>query len=498
MREFTEKEKEIIASMFYGGENIEAIRKELRCRDSLLRNYLNNNGFSRSINRTGANLIDLTGCKFGKLTVLHKDESKSSKNAYWVCLCECGTTKSILSKSLRDGNVISCGCKRTKKIERQKEHTINKYLGQSFGNWKVMSLDRIQNKYIKYYWCKCSCGTIKSVEIGSLTQGKSKSCGCMPKNFPTNRKSRPRLSFEDIKMQISLVSENHVLLDVRRDKGYIEVYVKCPDPDHNPYWTSYSVFRDATSKRLGCQLCFGKVAKKVYSRYTSLEVEKILDERDMEFIEKPTTEWFSGYIDYRCKICGHISRARPIHLLNGRGCKNCLGFLRKTTEEFKRFVSHTDGEYEVLGQYTSANTPILMKHKVCGHEYMVRPLNFQNGKRCPRCIFSRGEDAIETWLSNNNINHTSQQEFEDCKDKRKLRFDFYLPTHNICIEYQGRQHYEEIEYFGGVKALKSLQKRDRIKKEYCKLNSIYLIEIPYWDFQNIQGILEEVIQNKKR
>lgn len=51
--------------------------------------------------------VDLTGRKIGKLTVLCRDAARED---YWVCACECGGRKSIVTKSLRDGITQSCGC----------------------------------------------------------------------------------------------------------------------------------------------------------------------------------------------------------------------------------------------------------------------------------------------------------------------------------------------------------------------------------------------------
>ena len=69
--------------------------------------------------------------------------------------------------------------------------------------------------------------------------------------------------------------------------------------------------------------------------------------------------------------------------------------------------------------------------------------------------------------------------FKQCKNKRQLPFDFYLPDYNICIEFDGRQHYKSIEYFGGEKHLEYVQYNDKIKTEYCLNNNINLIRIKY-------------------
>lgn len=55
-------------------------------------------------------LIDLTGCKFGLLTVLRRSDKKVKGDVIWVCLCECGNTVEVSGHSLRRGSALSCGC----------------------------------------------------------------------------------------------------------------------------------------------------------------------------------------------------------------------------------------------------------------------------------------------------------------------------------------------------------------------------------------------------
>ena len=79
-------------------------------------------------------LIDLTGNKYGRLTVLHKDtERKTNSGSYWVCQCNCGKIKSIKSSSLRRGEIESCGCLRNERTYEANEHNRDHLEGQKFG-----------------------------------------------------------------------------------------------------------------------------------------------------------------------------------------------------------------------------------------------------------------------------------------------------------------------------------------------------------------------------
>jgi len=108
------------------------------------------------------------------------------------------------------------------------------------------------------------------------------------------------------------------------------------------------------------------------------------------------------------------------------------------------------------------------------------PDNHINKKTgCPICNESKGEKEIRIILNNLNIKYIKQKTFNNCKNKRKLPFDFYLTDYNLCIEFDGIQHFKSIEYFGGEKVLKETQKRDLIKNNYCKENNIKLLRIKY-------------------
>lgn len=73
-------------------------------------------------------------------------------------------------------------------------------------------------------------------------------------------------------------------------------------------------------------------------------------------------------------------------------------------------------------------------------------------------------------------------------------YDFYIPSFNLLIEYQGEQHYQHIKFDKtieyGKRRLKNQQMNDSIKREYAKKHNIELLEIHYWDFDNIEQILE--------
>jgi very-short-patch-repair endonuclease len=107
---------------------------------------------------------------------------------------------------------------------------------------------------------------------------------------------------------------------------------------------------------------------------------------------------------------------------------------------------------------------------------------------------SIGENRIYNYLKYNNIDFEGQKRFDDCRGKRNtLPFDFYIPHKNMCIEFDGAQHFRAIEKWGGMDNLKTVKRNDGIKTRYCKRNGIKLVRIPYWDMNKIDEILKRIL-----
>ena len=154
--------------------------------------------------------------------------------------------------------------------------------------------------------------------------------------------------------------------------------------------------------------------------------------------------------------------------------------INRNASAFYNYVSNTTkGEYTVLGKYTGVTNKIKVKHNKCGYVYEITPSYFRCGNRCPQCNQSQGEEMIRHILDRYKIKYVPQKKFSDLKDVRQLSYDFYIPSQNILIEYQGRQHYQSIDYFGGEDRFKNQQKHDQMKLDYAKNKGYKLITIPY-------------------
>lgn len=144
---------------------------------------------------------------------------------------------------------------------------------------------------------------------------------------------------------------------------------------------------------------------------------------------------------------------------------------------------------------------IKCKCNICKTTWIAMLWNLKKGTGCPKCKQSHGEEKVENWLKENNVSYLREYRFSDCKYKRFLPFDFYLPDYNLCIEYQGEQHYKPVTFNGCSKVesenkFKTQKIKDDIKKKYCLMNNINFLEISYKEFDLIEIILESYIKDK--
>jgi very-short-patch-repair endonuclease len=106
-------------------------------------------------------------------------------------------------------------------------------------------------------------------------------------------------------------------------------------------------------------------------------------------------------------------------------------------------------------------------------------------------IDSKGVRDIISILEDRKIKYNREHYYKDCKNVNYLRFDFYLPDYNILIEYDGRQHFEVVDIWGGEEGLKKTKINDNIKNDYCKKNGIPLLRISH--FENVEDELNKYL-----
>ena len=197
-------------------------------------------------------------------------------------------------------------------------------------------------------------------------------------------------------------------------------------------------------------------------------------------------------LEFLCLKCNGVFKRKPQIFLKSQKCPICETFSTIKTEEYfkQELIQKLNGEYELLGEYKGTNTRTLFRHNDCGFIFENTPHIILQKTPCSKCkkFNSKGEIRIKKFLDNNDIKYETQKHFKELK---LLSFDFYIPNKNIIIEYQGEQHFHSIKFFGGDKKYFKQVDNDNIKREFCKNNNYILIEIEYFNYNNIENILNK-------
>lgn len=266
-------------------------------------------------------------------------------------------------------------------------------------------------------------------------------------------------------------------------KSSDKIIVKCPE--HGYFEVTYN---NHFSKKTGCRECKKK---------TQINFEKFIEKSKDKFGDKFE---YHGYINNRTKmeiICpkhGKFNNSPQTHLMNEFGCKKCSKEFNLDIKE-KEYIIESNILHTNLYNYDKVKyehyhkkvTISCTKHGDFEQSFHTH----LKGHGCPTCSSSQGELEVENYLKYRGIDYIKEHSFEDCKNVNLLRFDFYLPKFNILIEYDGRQHFEEVEFFS--ESLDEVKKRDNIKNEYCVNNNIPLIRISYK--QSVKEELDNLFQN---
>jgi hypothetical protein len=228
------------------------------------------------------------------------------------------------------------------------------------------------------------------------------------------------------------------------------------------------------------------------------EFEKYCNDKEIKILSKYTTT--KGRIDLECKKCGYKWNARISGVLyNKSGCDSCVQSERKkiTFEKIKSVCNKK--QISINGKYINPKAKIKLQCQFCEHKWATMADNIlYSNSGCPACAFSKGEMFISIFLKEKGIEFIEQWKEHNCVYKRKLMYDFYLPTYNTVIEFHGKQHYEFVEFLHRSETrFEQQQERDQLKKQYCLDNGIAFLEIPFSEYENIEVILSNFLQLPK-
>lgn len=264
---------------------------------------------------------------------------------------------------------------------------------------------------------------------------------------------------------------------------------------------------NSTANRLifgcGCQKCAGVRKRNVpIKKKTHEQFIAELAQKSPNIILKTQYQNAHTNVNCECKICGHIWSARPSNLLTGFGCpmcgnKSCSDKQRKSHDEFVTELHAINPQIEVIGEYNGNTNNVKLRCMNCGNIWEAMPCNLLHGKYatgCPHCKMSHGELAIANILDRHEFVYTRWKSFDGLSGVkgRPLSYDFFIPSLNLLIEYQGEfhDHTARIQTDDGYQ---TQSEHDKRKREYAERNHIRLLEIWYYD--NLEEKLENELNN---
>lgn len=267
---------------------------------------------------------------------------------------------------------------------------------------------------------------------------------------------------------------------------------------HNVKW---KIQPSNALKGHSCYKCH-REKQSIAKRNTTEDYLLILNKKNINV--EPLEEYVDGLtpILHRCKQCNYEWVARPDNIRQTKiGCPVCaINHVRNATsyskEEYQSLINISCPNVIIVGDYINTMTPTKHKCLICDTEWSPYPGNVLKGHGCPVCSNSLGEKKISSYLNKYNIEYVPQKSYDNLVGIANglLSYDFYLPKYNKLIEFQGIQHEQPIEFFGGEKQFKIQQEHDRRKREYAKNNNINLLEIWYYDIDEIEIILENELE----
>lgn len=258
--------------------------------------------------------------------------------------------------------------------------------------------------------------------------------------------------------------------------------------------------------KTGCPYCNGKYAIRGQNDCATL-YPSLLEEWDMNRNNLDLFDIKPGDDRKYWWICnkGHHYKASPNHRTRGRSCPYCAG--KKVLSGFNDLMSQYPkiaSEWDYDKNDISPDAITAHSNKVVwwkcdrNHSWKTKVnMRISNHTGCPICNNSHGENAIQDYLEHHNIRYIPQYIFNDryIIKGHYLKDDFALLDKDgnvvATIEYHGIQHYEPVDFYGGLIKFEQMKKLDNYKSKYLSDRKIMQIVIPYTDYNNIDVILDK-------
>ena len=317
------------------------------------------------------------------------------------------------------------------------------------------------------------CGILKKVSCSYL----------LNKKYPTKCINCKYLySFEDL-MELNKTNNEIIKYEGLKDSRTDFVWMICKE--HGKYMVNVKTIIEGNgkckkcsghSKRLSEQVAIERLNNK-FGESIKVVSSYVKSQKNMTFVcskghrfERTFNNAIYGNLHDPCPICSKIEMS------NNR---------KKTTEIFKKefYKKFPKDNYDLSDSvYIRYNEPITVKCNICGEYVTKTPNLFLKGFGCDnhgKRFVSKMEIEIEELLTENGIEYIKQYRQPWLNNKS---LDFFLPQYNVGIECQGRQHFELIEYFGGVDEFNRRKDRDKEKLNECISNNIKLLYYANYEY----------------
>lgn len=251
----------------------------------------------------------------------------------------------------------------------------------------------------------------------------------------------------------------------------------------------------------GCPKCAIKKRKDCKTIPLSTSI-KVLNDFNLDLISEYINA--STPLKVKCRKCGHVFSTSIVSLSNNKtGCVECNKKDRSNQlcKIFLDKMNSINEHIQLLDNFTLMSSVNTFICNDCGKTFKRTPHDFLKSPNCPNCTTnSKLEYYVLLYLNDKNIKYELHKNFEGLigVNNGDLSYDFYLSDLNILLECQGKQHFAPVEYFGGEQQFIIQQEHDKRKRDYANSNNIRLIEIPYWEENNINNFLNNIFNNIKK
>lgn len=261
-----------------------------------------------------------------------------------------------------------------------------------------------------------------------------------------------------------------------KNKGYGDVIITCPIEWHGDFNQSYELH---IKRKYGCPKCSGQNrTEEDFLR----EANRIHGNKYIYNREILNFSLWTQHVNIICPIDGHgvFQQTPQKHINLERGCSKC-GWSQHDNNYIDNFIENYNLKIKRIGDYKQAHIQIDWRCLICDNIWPAMPSSILQGSGCPECATGKNESIVREFLKTNNIN-TETIRIPVNILKQNARPDFYIPSMNLILEYNGEQHYKPVQ-FGGTSienAKMNFEKqkvRDSQLREYCKNNNINLLEI---------------------